>query len=34
MKHWFSNLYDGPLVSGIDLISFEVGDKVTVKQPM
>jgi ribonuclease Z len=26
--------YNGPLVSGIDLISFEIGDKVTVKQPM
>jgi ribonuclease Z len=26
--------YDGPLVSGIDLISFEIGETVTVKQPM
>ena len=26
--------YDGPLESGVDLLSFEIGDKVTVKRPM
>jgi hypothetical protein len=26
--------YDGPLESGVDLMSLEIGDKVTVRRPM
>jgi hypothetical protein len=26
--------YQGPLESGVDLMTFEIGDTVTVKRPM